>query len=242
MSRVPPTALLIALTLPLGCSVEEVADSAAVRRVGPAGSASGRTLYEDGQNRAASPPTQTAQLEVVLTTQADYWVEPSECKLDMIGHRLLAHLDGEVFIDAEGNYVGGLVFSAYETPTGCAVTDPVLSAVDAVAFTARLDDTEENCASYCEAKGRAAGDDACDGRADEESCRASVELNHERACRITCTERNVTIVAEASLTAEETAQVSAEWQATESVGELRTRLRFDHLVTAGGTRIADDGQ
>lgn len=216
-------------------------------------SSEGEVTYRDAETEADGSPKEPAApeedsgppmwVEVVVDAAAELDVSDPSCSLDGLGNSLEVLYSGEAVINDDGTYVA--VFSSSEAEIigapECTLPDLSISAVTGVSVQGWYETTTQRCETYCESSARAEAEQACEGSSDEASCRAEAEAEHEASCTTSCEDAETyAIFAEASLGADQVAEVSTNMVSGDGMGSISADLRFEALVDSEGNTVSEN--
>src|SRR5688572_15783745 len=167
--------------------------------------ARGASAYQDGESPA--PQSMDLEIEVEGTGSID-GLEP-ECQLDGLSGSFTGLFTGDAAIDEDGAFVAGMASATalFTTPSGCEIPQLEVEAVTRVGVRASIPATQANCDGFCAAS-------------------AGTDAGAQAECAATCTTQDARIVAEAELSADQVAAVSARNLAGGALGELEVDLLF----------------
>ena len=216
------------------------------------GRAEGQTTFRDAGTKpdgtAREPATPEEDdgpplwVEVVLEAAAEVDLTDPRCSLDGLGSSLEVLYSGEATLSEDGAYVASFASADAEIigAPECTLPDLSISAVTGVSVQGWYETTTQRCESYCEASARAEAEEACEGDADEVSCRAEAEAEHQASCSTSCEDSGTwAIYAETALDASQVADVSTSMIAGEGLGAVSADLRLELLVDADGDEVAE---
>lgn len=210
--------------------------------------AEGSAIYDDAETTAdgsdsepASPEpgtSMTVDLEVDGTGDLD--VGDPSCALD--GNSFDALYEGEGETTGDGVYLASFAAAdaTFETPSGCEIPDAEVNVVTGVSVVARIENTSQQCETYCQAKARSYAETECEGDADEASCRGEAETTYEGSCTTTCEDPETRfIVARTELGAGAVANLAVSELSGKALGTIEADLTFDRLEDQDGNRLEE---
>ena len=170
-------------------------------------------------------------VEITVDGQASLSGLDSACALEEAGGGFTGLYQGEGEVNGDGVYVATLAQGEFTTPSGaCAIPELEVTSFTSVVLRAELENTQENCETYCEAQGRAVAEEECEGDADQASCRAAAEATASGSCNTECTGTETrAIVAETELGLDAITALNASGLTGSALGELAVDLTFDHV-------------
>lgn len=207
--------------------------------VGDGGQATGQArcadaaTEPDGSPHEAEPPPEGSSMHLEVTVEGSGTLpdlDPS-CALDGAAGGFAGLYQGEGEVDGDGVYVAALAQGEFTTPSGaCVLPELEITSFTSVVLRAELENTQQNCETYCDAQARAAAEEECEGDADQASCRADAEATASGSCTTECTGSETrAIVAETELGLDAVAALNAAGLTGTAVGELNVDLTFDHV-------------
>lgn len=195
-----------------------------------------------GQPKEPSKPkAQPIEVSITVAGKGALSGLKPECQLEGASGNFKGLLVGQGEIEDGGFYFAGLASSsgAFTTPSGsCEIPDLSVASVTEVVVKAKLENTSENCRSYCESKARAHAESECGASSTQASCRSAMEAEYTASCRQECTGTTTRrIVAETRLGLAAIAQMNAQGFTGKGLGSLDADLTFEKIEESNGEVI-----
>ncbi|MBI3542426.1 MAG: hypothetical protein HY075_04015 [Deltaproteobacteria bacterium] len=181
----------------------------------------------------AKPDPQPIAITVEMSGTGTFPKLQSSCSLD---GKFDGSMSGSSTSDSSGNYVYDFnTANAFKTDLGCTIPDLKVAQILSFKVVAKLQNTQQNCKTYCDAQLRASCENSCDaqfqtqqGRA---TCRSSCEASGSGSCQTQCTGSTTRrITAEVSLSAAALAELNAQRAGLDGVGEVNLDLTFSKVT------------
>jgi hypothetical protein len=210
-----------------------------------ASSATGRLAYKDAATRSdgsphrpESPPGQEIELDMRVAGSGTLsGLETPECTADGLAGNFTGLFTGTADVSDDGAYVAAFAESSarFSTPTAsCEIPSVSIETLTQVVLVAKLENTSQNCQTYCQAKARRVAESECRVSTDAASCRAQAEAEYAASCQTQCTgstTRRITaeLVIDATTDAALLAELNARQLGVNGMGTVEADLTFEQI-------------
>lgn len=205
------------------------------------GSVQGSCQYDDAQTNTdgtakepAQPEPQPMTVEVHMSGTGTF---PNLAQSCSVNGNFSGMMQNNVSVDDDGRYLSVMNFGqgAFSTELGCQIPELNLATVLSFKVVAKLENTQRNCKTYCDAKLSASCESSCEsqfgGASARATCRQACEAQGSGSCQTHCTGSTTRrITAETQLSAAAIAELNARRAGVNGVGEMNIDLTFDKVT------------
>jgi len=210
--------------------------------------AEGAATYEDaetspdGSARERSSPEQGTQMDVSLEVDGTGELDVGDPSCSLDGNSFDALYQGTGEVRSDGTYLASFASAdaTFETPSGCEIPDVDVGVVTGVEVVARIENTSQQCTTYCQAKARAWAESECESAEDQASCRSQAEASYQGSCETACEDpETYAIVARTSLGASALTSLAVDELSGAALGTLEVDLSFDRIEDVDGNEVSE---